>query len=79
MVEIPCKDPDDPRRKTTTMRVPMILPHELLEFLTASWLLFFCSGAELFLFLTLCIWMELFNHNLTVTRRCFGGYTALLC
>ena len=35
-VEIPCKDMDDPRRKTTTTKVPMILPHELLEFLMVS-------------------------------------------
>lgn len=33
MIDIPVKDMDDPRHKTTTMRVPMILPHELLEFL----------------------------------------------
>lgn len=38
MVEIPCKDMDDPlRKKTTTMRVPMILPHELLEYLNVTW------------------------------------------
>lgn len=37
MVEIPCKDMSDPARKRVgTMRVPMILPHELLNFLTVS-------------------------------------------
>ena len=37
MVEIPCKDMSDPARKrVSTMRVPMILPHELLNFLTVS-------------------------------------------
>ena len=34
MVEVPCRDMDDPKRKTTTMRLPMILPHELLSYLT---------------------------------------------
>ena len=37
MVEIPRKDMDDPRHKTTTMNVPMILPRELLDFLIATW------------------------------------------
>ena len=37
MVEIPVKDMDDPRNKRTTMRVPMILPHELLDYLVVAW------------------------------------------
>ena len=42
MVEMPCKDLNDPaRKKTTTTRVPMILPHELLNYLQVSWLLTF--------------------------------------
>lgn len=37
MVEIPAKDLNYPgERRTTTMRVPMILPHELLDFLTEA-------------------------------------------
>lgn len=36
-VEVPCKDMDDPRHKTTTIKVPMILPHELLDYLIATW------------------------------------------
>ena len=42
MVDIPCKDMDDLRKKTT-MRVPMILPHELLDFLNAPWRLDYCG------------------------------------
>ena len=38
MVDIPCKDMADPlRKRITTMRVPMMLPHELLDFLSVSW------------------------------------------
>lgn len=38
MVDIPCKDMEDPlRKRITTMRVPMILPHELLDFLSVPW------------------------------------------
>lgn len=38
MVDIPCKDMADPlRKRITTMRVPMILPHELLDFLSVPW------------------------------------------
>lgn len=32
MVEIPCKDRNKPKQKTT-MRIPVILPHELLHYL----------------------------------------------
>jgi hypothetical protein len=35
MVEVPCKDPHD-RTKTTTMKVPVILPHELLSWLAEN-------------------------------------------
>lgn len=35
MVEVPCKDPHD-RTKTTTMNVPVILPHELLSWLAEN-------------------------------------------
>ena len=41
MVDVPIKDLDYPgQRRTTTMRVPMILPHELLNFLKDSWIMF---------------------------------------
>ena len=33
-VEVDVKDMTDPKHKTEKMRVPMILPHEILDFLT---------------------------------------------
>lgn len=58
-MDIDVKDMTDPKHKTEKMRVPMLLPHELLNFLTEPILatISFCN-VEVFLIIGLCICLQ---------------------